>query len=510
MIANPTYRDAKRRGQGMKYLVAALVALCVFLVVVDLGLVGAQALLRRAGELYDGRIYPQVYVLGLDLGGLTPQEAVAALGAARPDGGSLLLRDGDRQYAVPWPEAGLRLDVDATVQEALLIGHGERGLPAQLAALLQRHDVAPVFVVDPGTARRVLEGLAGQVSQPAVEASLRLEGGRAVAVPGQPGRALDVEATLPALISAAGRGQVDLVFGAAQPQVADASPYVARAEELLGRRLELVAYDVLTDETFRWTLDRDAIAGWLRVVDQGAEGPGLQLDRDAVRTTLAGLERGLGQGRGLRLDEATALVVQGFEAGGGAIQLYLTHPARTHVVQPGEILGSIAARYGMPPGLIAEANPGLDWNLLQPGQGLAIPSQDVLTPNLPVDGKRIVVSIGEQRMRVYEQGQLRYEWLTSTGIASSPTNTGTFQVLSKVENAYASKWDLWMPHFMAVYDAGGDFYNGIHALPILSSGQQLWGGLLGRPASFGCIILGVEEAAILYDWAEVGVTVVIE
>jgi lipoprotein-anchoring transpeptidase ErfK/SrfK len=33
---------------------------------------------------------------------------------------------------------------------------------------------------------------------------------------------------------------------------------------------------------------------------------------------------------------------------------------------------------------------------------------------------------------------------------------------------------------------------------------------LGRPASYGCIILGVEEARTLYSWAEVGVTVVID
>ena len=98
----------------------------------------------------------------------------------------------------------------------------------------------------------------------------------------------------------------------------------------------------------------------------------------------------------------------------------------------------------------------------------------------------------------------------STGIASSPTFVGTFQVLSKEDSAYASSWDLWMPNFLGIYESGPDFTNGIHALPILSSGARLWEGYLGRPVSYGCIVLGVEEAAALYDWAELGTMVVIQ
>jgi len=113
-------------------------------------------------------------------------------------------------------------------------------------------------------------------------------------------------------------------------------------------------------------------------------------------------------------------------------------------------------------------------------------------------------------VRVYEQGALLYDWPTSTGIAPSPTHRGIFQVLSKTEKAYASQWDLWMPFFIAVYPAGGGVENGFHELPILANGQRLWAGSLGRPASFGCIILGIPEAETLYIWAEIGVVVVIE
>jgi lipoprotein-anchoring transpeptidase ErfK/SrfK len=164
----------------------------------------------------------------------------------------------------------------------------------------------------------------------------------------------------------------------------------------------------------------------------------------------------------------------------------------------------------MPVWLVLQANPAINPDRLQVGQELTIPSQDMLTPHLPVPGKRVVVSIAEQRARLYENDALIHDWPISTGIADSPTSNGVFQVLAKEENAYASLWDLWMPHFVSIYPAGPDFYNGFHGLPTLSNGRRLWEGLLGTPASYGCIILGLEQAEVFYRWAEVGVVVVVE
>jgi hypothetical protein len=64
-----------------------------------------------------------------------------------------------------------------------------------------------------------------------------------------------------------------------------------------------------------------------------------------------------------------------------------------------------------------------------------------------------------------------------------------------------------MPHFMGVYEAWPEFMNGLHGLPMLSSGRRLWVDVLGRPASYGCIILTLEDAEALYSWAEDGVVV---
>ncbi len=130
---------------------------------------------------------------------------------------------------------------------------------------------------------------------------------------------------------------------------------------------------------------------------------------------------------------------------------------------------------------------------------------DTSTPE-PVTGpKRIVVSISEQHLYAYEGDVLVYSFVASTGM-NNATRVGTFSVLDKIPNAYGATWNIWMPNWLGIYYSGY-LENGIHALPILSSGNRLWAGYLGRPISYGCVVLGVEESQLLYDWAEIGTIV---
>jgi lipoprotein-anchoring transpeptidase ErfK/SrfK len=115
------------------------------------------------------------------------------------------------------------------------------------------------------------------------------------------------------------------------------------------------------------------------------------------------------------------------------------------------------------------------------------------------------VSISEQHLYAYEGDVLVYSFVASTGMNNS-TRVGTFSVLDKIPNAYGATWNIWMPNWLGIYYSGY-LENGIHALPILSNGNRLWAGYLGRPISYGCIVLGMEESQLLYDWAEIGTVV---
>jgi hypothetical protein len=122
--------------------------------------------------------------------------------------------------------------------------------------------------------------------------------------------------------------------------------------------------------------------------------------------------------------------------------------------------------------------------------------------------KLIVVSISEQHLYAYQGEELVFSFIASTGMENA-TRPGSYHILDKLPDAYASTWDIWMPNWMGIYQAGS-LENGIHGLPIMQNGKRLWAGVLGAPISYGCVVLGVEESLALYNWAEVGVSVRID
>lgn len=492
--------------------ISVLIALMILLALAMLfcGWVFAQ----RMQRLYRGQLYPNVYALGVDVGGKTPEAAAAALTevASYVQTGELVLTDDEQHWTYPWSEAGVRVDVAATIEAAYTVGRSGAWWE-QLRVWLRYQEVAPRFTFEAQAARDLLTTLAAEVSEPPVDPTVHLQSGAIVIVPGEPGRVLAVTETLMRLQASSGNSQrveVPLAFETVVPTQPDTERLTAQAETLLAREVTVMTYDVLTEETFTWTLDQDIIAPWLHIIT-GPEGE-LMVDANlyAISDTLMRMAKSMGEGRGFRFDEGAKQILQTFDAGGGSVHLYLTHPVRTYEVQAGDTLTSLSAKFGMPPGLVAEANTDIDIDRLSIGQTITIPSQDVLTPYMPVLDKKIVINLDEQRMYVYEDNTQIHNWIVSTGLPNSPTHRGVFQVLNKEEEAYASQWELWMPYFIAIYPAGGPVYNGIHELPILDNGQRLWEGNLGRPASFGCIILGIPAAETLYDWAEIGVIVEIE
>ncbi len=185
--------------------------------------------------------------------------------------------------------------------------------------------------------------------------------------------------------------------------------------------------------------------------------------------------------------------------------------ATTYTVQRGDMLSRIAQRFAVTVSQIVAANGIANPSLIFAGQVLIIPgggSDSGPDGGAPpsITNQEIRVNLSQQRMYVYQDGALIWDWVVSTGEPGRETVPGSFSVLNKIPNAYGATWDLWMPNWLGIYWAGS-LQNGIHALPILSNGLRLWDGLLGQRVSFGCVILGIAEAQTLYDWAQVGTPV---
>ncbi len=455
-------------------------------------------------------ILPGVGVGPVSLSNLPLAEGATAIDNYWNNTTNLVVLNEEYKWAVTPPNIGLWIDPLKTAEAAYAIGRDQGGL-AELLVLLSGKplEVKPVVSFNEVYAREVFTDLAAKIAIPAINASLAKDAqGHWVAVPGVEGRGLDVDATL-ALIKADPQtilqsGFLQLPMKAISPAIVDLSADVQRISAYYEKPIQLRAWDPITDELLTWTLPQELVASWVRLDDPAGE-PSLVVDQQAFEKTLTDWEGSLGNREIDFTDPTDSLDDRWVD--GLPFTITLRHKATTYNVQAGDNLIAIGFEVGMPYWKIQEANPGVGIYGLQVGKVLTIPSKNEMLPYPPVLGKRIVISISEQHMWVYENFALKSEHVISTGMADSPTLPGVFQIQTHEINAYASNWDLWMPHFLGIYEAVPGFMNGIHGLPLLSSGVRLWGNVLGRPASYGCIIMDLTSGETLYHWAENGVVV---
>jgi vancomycin resistance protein YoaR len=244
---------------------------CVLLLVFLLGSV-------LAFELYYAeRVYPGVWVWGVDVGGMRSEDAAVLEGGLGLDAPLVTLHGPDRSWSVRPADLGLRLDPWATLVSPYYLGRDRswaENFLTHLRLLACGENFPPVVVYDEHVARLYLETLAEQVGFPPTDATLSLDGVTPVVNPAQPGRELDVEATLAALTPAVTRLApigVELVVREIPPSVADAEPARAEAERLLGGPLTLVLAHPREGDPGPWVLPPEQLVTMLVVREEGGE-----------------------------------------------------------------------------------------------------------------------------------------------------------------------------------------------------------------------------------------------
>ncbi len=183
-----------------------------------------------------------------------------------------------------------------------------------------------------------------------------------------------------------------------------------------------------------------------------------------------------------------------------------TRPAsRVYVVRPGDTLSGIALRFHVSLAALIRANHIQNPALIYVGQRLIIPKGEAVTAY----GLRFVVDVSAQRCFLYRGDVLLYNWRCSTGRRGYGTRYGTFYVQRKLPVAYGGKWNIYMPYWLGIYWAGGT-ENGIHGLPWNArTGVKVWAGWVGRPITYGCIMLDDVAARTLYEHAYIGMPVIV-
>ncbi|HYO89070.1 MAG TPA: L,D-transpeptidase family protein [Candidatus Limnocylindrales bacterium] len=492
-------RDAAWHVRRDKRYVAALLVAVVAVVALYLIL-----------HVTQNRIFPNVWALGVNVGDMTEDEAAAALQQEWDINLRIRMTDEDRAWDMAPADLGMSLDARATATAARDAGLG--GIPFSW-------NVQPVVNLNELVAQTALLNMSEAVKIVPYNAGYTWQNDQLAGVPGTPGRYMDVAGCMLALQAelqqVADRRQFALVMTPAMPDVIDPEPYMAQASALASRPFLIRGYDPFTDEQLVWMADPRTVTDWLEA------GPdSLTLREEPFARYLNEQSAQLEVQDSLRFLEPTDAIDKmrsAIGAGQSEVTLRIRYRSSTHEVVRGDSGYSIAREAGVPFYMVQRANPARDWDTpIYAGEIINVPSRDLVLPYDPVPNKRIVIDLETQQLWAFENGQLVFNWLISSGMDRAPTSPGTYQVLSHVDEATGSSVELcgdsscgtWeMYWFMGIYETVPGLVNGFHGAVLLPGGRYLGGGNVGSPFTYGCIMSQNDQAEQLYRWADQGTAV---
>ena len=283
-----------RRNPLKLFLAAFMSGFILFVGVVLVWTIGYQL-------AFAGRIFPGISVAGVDVSGLSPNDAALKLSQTLsfPMTGKVLFRTADKIWVASPVELGMVFDPSASALAAYRFGRsgGLYGaLSGQISAGGLGADVSPVLIFDQRVAYTYLQNIASQVDQPVIEASLKIEGTNVVAQPGQVGRLLSLDATLIYLgsqLQSFRDGEVPLVIQEAAPKLVDVSSQAEAARAILSLPLTITVPNYQAGDPGPWTYDIPVIANMVKVnvVDNnGVAEMRVGLDLNALRLSLSELK----------------------------------------------------------------------------------------------------------------------------------------------------------------------------------------------------------------------------
>ncbi|MFN2200420.1 MAG: LysM peptidoglycan-binding domain-containing protein [Caldilineaceae bacterium] len=176
-----------------------------------------------------------------------------------------------------------------------------------------------------------------------------------------------------------------------------------------------------------------------------------------------------------------------------------------YVVAAGETLATIAQGTGMTVNDLMLLNGLPNPNFVWTGQRLRVkqpptPAEAMAAAGAPADGlRRIEINLTDQTLTAWQGDVAILHTYVSTGKASTPTIPGTFAIYDKIESQRMTGDDYDLPGVPWVMYYYRDY--AIHG--------AYWHANFGTPTSHGCTNMTPEEAAALYQWADVGTEVLV-
>ena len=127
----------------------------------------------------------------------------------------------------------------------------------------------------------------------------------------------------------------------------------------------------------------------------------------------------------------------------------------------------------------------------------SVASADIIT-----NKKLITVDIGKQTVFAWDNGQIVYQTIASTGMRYTPTVKGSFSIRRKVPiQDMKGSYPPFVPYFLKDVKHVIYFY-GAYAIH-----GAYWHNKFGSRVTHGCVNVPPAAAEWLYNWADMGTRV---
>jgi vancomycin resistance protein YoaR len=260
-----------------RFVVAFLVGLLA-----ALGL-GASALYAFDRE-YTGKVLPGVSVGGIDLAGLTPEQATERLSEAYGSfaEGRAVLTSGSLEMAIEYADIDRRPDIDGMVAAAMAVGRAESAVERiilDVRTAIRGVDLEPSVLFDEARLARYIQTYAARVNVDPEDASVTPTADGFAVVEGIPGRTADrlgPTAELTAALARVDAPSEIRIELALSPVTPDVTTEDAEAAKVAADRM---ARDVaILEGKESWTIPAATVRSWLTFTsdDEGVFGPVVQ------------------------------------------------------------------------------------------------------------------------------------------------------------------------------------------------------------------------------------------
>lgn len=255
---------------------------------------------------YDKMIYPGVSAYGIALGGMSKEQAIAALSARYTYGSDAVFtfRDGAKVWQKTAADLGVSFDPAKTIEEAYAVGRNQgliRNLLQQSDAWVNGVAIQPMIVYDQSRATRILQEIAGEVNQPVKDATILVQGTQVITTGSQTGRDVDIPATLGTLrqvvLNLTTGAEIPLIVKETPPTLLEAETVATQLRTAIASPIQLYVEGNAVDKDGKpagpWQASPEFIAGMFTILrvenGDGTAKYELQLNSEPLKNFLQGL-----------------------------------------------------------------------------------------------------------------------------------------------------------------------------------------------------------------------------